>query len=66
MHGNAIALDAVLAELGPDAHVTLGPLDFSVVIPGWRTVWVSDPAGNIVEISQGYVDEDNPPPLPPE
>jgi glyoxylase I family protein len=59
-------IDAVLAELGPDANVTLGPADFSDFIPGWRTVWVSDPAGNIVEISQGYVDEENPPPLPPE
>jgi len=59
-------VDAKLAELGADANVTLGPLDFSDFIPGWRTVWVSDPAGNIVEISQGFIDEPNPPALPAE
>jgi glyoxylase I family protein len=56
-------IDAKLAEMGSDAKITLGPLDFGDFIPGWRTVWVSDPAGNIVEISQGYTDQDNPPPL---
>ncbi len=56
-------VDAKLAEMGADAKVTLGPLSFDDFIPGWRTVWVSDPAGNIVEISQGYTDQDNPPPL---
>ena len=56
-------VDAKLAEMGDDARITLGPLDFGDFIPGWRTVWLSDPAGNIVEISQGYVDQDNPPPL---
>jgi glyoxylase I family protein len=50
-------VDAKLAEMGADAKITLGPLDFDAFIPGWRTVWVSDPEGNIVEISQGYVDE---------
>jgi glyoxylase I family protein len=56
-------VDAKLAELGADAKITLGPLDFGDFIPGWRTVWVTDPEGNIVEISQGYTDQDNPPPL---
>jgi glyoxylase I family protein len=56
-------VDAKLAELGSDAKITLGPLDFNDFIPGWRTVWLSDPEGNIVEISQGYKDQDNPPPL---
>jgi glyoxylase I family protein len=56
-------VDAKLKEMGDDAHITLGPLDFDAFIPGWRTVWLSDPEGNIVEISQGYVDQDNPPPL---
>jgi glyoxylase I family protein len=56
-------VDAKLAEMGDDARITLGPLDFNDFIPGWRTVWVADPEGNIVEISQGYVDQDNPPPL---
>lgn len=56
-------IDAKLAEMGDDAKITLGPLDFDGFIPGWRTVWVADPDGNIVEISQGYVDQDSPPPL---
>ena len=37
--------------------------DFSDFIPGWRTVWLADPEGNIVEVSQGYTDQENPPPL---
>jgi len=50
-------VDAKLKEMGRDARVTLGPLSFDAFIPGWRTVWVADPGGNIVEISQGYTDE---------
>jgi glyoxylase I family protein len=57
-------VDAKLAEMGAEAEITLGPLDFDDFIPGWRTVWISDPDGTIVEISQGYVDQDEPPPLP--
>ena len=57
-------VDAKLREMGEDAHVTLGPLDFNDFIPGWRTAWVADPEGNIVEISQGYVDQRDPPPMP--
>ena len=57
------SVDAVLGKMGDAAKVTLGPLDFDAFIPGWRTVWVSDPDGNVVEISQGYVDEENPPAL---
>lgn len=56
-------VDAKLAEMDKDAKITLGPLNFDDFIPGWHSVWVADPEGNIVEISQGYVDEDNPPPL---
>jgi glyoxylase I family protein len=50
-------IDAALAAMGAEADVTLGPLDFGDFIPGWRTAWVRDPDGVIVEISQGYVDE---------
>jgi glyoxylase I family protein len=57
-------VDAKLAEMGDDARVTLGPLDFDDFIPGWRSVWLADPEGNIVEISQGYRDQETPPPLP--
>jgi glyoxylase I family protein len=56
-------VDAKLAEMGSEAKVTLGPFNFDDYIPGWRTVWVADPDGNIVEISQGFQDEENPPPL---
>lgn len=57
------SVDAKLAEMGEDAKITLGPLNFDDYIPGWRTVWIADPDGNIVEISQGFVDEENPPSL---
>jgi glyoxylase I family protein len=56
-------VDAKLAEMGSDAVVTLGPLGFDAFIPGWRTVWLKDPNGNIVEVSQGFQDEPNPPAL---
>ncbi len=56
-------VDAKLAEMGADAKITLGPMDFDAFVPGWRTVWVADPEGNIVEISQGYKDQANPPTL---
>ncbi|MDM9584030.1 MULTISPECIES: VOC family protein [unclassified Nostoc] len=56
-------VDAKLAEMGDDAKITLGPFNFDEYIPGWRTVWVADPDGRIIEISQGFVDQDNPPPL---
>jgi glyoxylase I family protein len=55
-------VDARLKEMGADARITLGPLDFNDFIPGWRTVWLADPDGNIVEVSQGFVDQENPPP----
>ncbi len=58
-------VDAKLAEMGQDACVTLGPLGFDDFIPGWRTVWVSDPDGNIVEISQGFADQAQVPELEP-
>jgi len=51
-------VDAKLAALGGAVTVTLGPLAFDDFIPGWKSVWVSDPEGNIIEISQGYVDQE--------
>jgi len=56
-------LDAKLAEMGDDAWLTLGPLDMSGFIPGMRVAWVADPEGIIVELNQGYRDEEHPPPL---
>ena len=56
-------VDAKLAAIGADAQVTFGPLSFDDFIPGWRTAWIADPDGNIVEISHGYTDQENPPPF---
>jgi glyoxylase I family protein len=57
-------VDPVLASLKAEGRaVTLGPIDFGSFIPGWRTAWVADPEGNIVEVSQGFVDQPQPPPL---
>jgi glyoxylase I family protein len=56
-------VDATVAAMGEEARITLGPLSFDAFIPGWRTVWVADPDGNIVEISQGYTDQADPPAL---
>ncbi|MFD0688699.1 VOC family protein [Actinomadura fibrosa] len=50
-------VDAFLAEMGEAADVTLGPVDFDAYIPGWRTAWLRDPDGVIVEVSQGYRDD---------
>jgi glyoxylase I family protein len=50
-------VDALLREMGPAAKVTQGPMDFDNFIPGWRSVWLSDPDGIIVEVSQGYRDD---------
>lgn len=58
-------LDAKLQELGDQADISLGPLDMSEFIPGMRVCWIKDPEGNVVELNQGYQDEENPPPLPP-
>ena len=52
------SVDETLKAMGGDATVTLGPLDFGAFIKGWRTVWVADPDGNVVEISQGFTDEE--------
>lgn len=54
-------LDAKLREMGGAARLTLGPLDMSGFIPGMKVCWLADPEGNIVELNQGYVDEDDPP-----
>lgn len=55
------SVDAKLAEIGKNTKVTLGPVEFNDVIPGWRIAWIADPEGNIVELSQGYEDEKDPP-----
>lgn len=49
-------VDALLLRMGDAAHITLGPLDFSEFIDGWRSAWLTDPDGVVVEVSQGYRD----------
>jgi glyoxylase I family protein len=58
-------VDRKIEEMGSDAVVTFGPLGFDNVIPGWRSVWLRDPTGNIIQITKGYTDQQNPPPLLP-
>lgn len=60
---NVKDLKAKLDALGDEVKVTLGPLDFSDFVDGMTTAWVADPEGNIIELNQGYQDEENPPPL---
>ncbi|MFE9747303.1 VOC family protein [Saccharothrix saharensis] len=50
-------VDALLRQMGDEAQVNLGPIDFDGFIPGWRSVWLTDPDGVVVEVSQGYRDE---------
>jgi glyoxylase I family protein len=49
-------LDAFLSRAGDAVPVALGPLSFDDFIPGWRSVWLTDPDGVVVEVSQGYRD----------
>ena len=44
-------------RIGDAVPISLGPLSFDNFIPGWRIVWLIDPDGVIVEVSQGYRDE---------
>lgn len=56
-------VEAFIKALGADLKVNLGPLHFDAFIPGWAAVWVRDPDDRVVEICQGYRDDDNPPPF---
>lgn len=57
-------VDAQLAAMGDEARITVGPLSFDAFIPGWRSVWLADPGGNIFQVTQGFTDQDSPPPSP--
>lgn len=52
---NVEDVDAALKSIG--AEVTLGPLALDDFVPGWKTAWIKDPDGRIIEICQGYQDE---------
>jgi glyoxylase I family protein len=49
-------VDKKLSEISP-LNISLGPLDFDAFIPGWRTAWIKDPDGRIIEVSHGFHDE---------
>lgn len=51
-------LDGFL-EVAAGVPVSLGPLSFDDFIKGWRSVWLTDPDGLIVEVSEGYRDDDH-------
>jgi glyoxylase I family protein len=51
---------AFLSRIGEHAPISLGPLDFDGFLPGWRSVWLTDPDGVTVEVSQGYRDSTPP------
>ncbi|WP_037859217.1 VOC family protein [Streptomyces sp. NRRL S-340] len=50
-------VDAFMAAADGELEVLLGPLAFDAFIPGWKTVWVADPDGVVIEVSQGYTDQ---------
>ena len=54
------SIDEVLARMGDEAVITQGPMDLSAMVSGWHTVWLRDPDGRILEISEGYADETAP------
>jgi glyoxylase I family protein len=58
------SIEAQLKAMGSEAHIAFGPLDFGSFIPGWASVWLTDPEGNIVQVTQGFTDQENPPPPP--
>ncbi|WP_157315348.1 VOC family protein [Chitinibacter sp. GC72] len=54
-------LDALLAAMGDEAVITLGPLDMGQYIENMKVTWIKDPEGNIIELNQGYRDQITPP-----
>jgi glyoxylase I family protein len=51
-------LDESLENLKDVATITHGPADLSHLLPGMKAVWIADPEGNIIELLQGYYDDD--------
>jgi glyoxylase I family protein len=54
-------VDAKVADMGGDATVVFGPISFEAFIPGWRSVWLRDPGGDLVQLTQGFTDQHPPP-----
>ena len=51
------SVDEILAKMGNEAKITLGPVDMSQYVANMRVCWIADPEGNIIELSEGYQDE---------
>jgi glyoxylase I family protein len=51
-----------LAEMGDAAKITQSSRPG--LVPGSKTVWLADPSGNVVELIEGYYDENDPPQAP--
>ena len=54
-------LDEFLDKLPDEIEISQGPMDMSEFVDGMRVCWFKDPEGNIIELNQGYKDEDSPP-----
>jgi glyoxylase I family protein len=52
------SVEAKIRELGSAVEMTLGPLHFDDFICGWAGAWMKDPDGRIIELSEGYKDEE--------
>ena len=50
-------VDEFLRDTEGVMPVSLGPVDFGKYVPDWKTVWVTDPDGVVIEVSQGYTDQ---------
>lgn len=48
------SLEEQVAVMKDDAHVAYGPASFDEYVPGWRSLWLSDPEGNVFQITQGF------------
>ncbi|HOZ29678.1 MAG TPA: VOC family protein [Bacteroidales bacterium] len=46
------SIDDKLKEMGADTVISLGPKTLNE--HGWRAVWIKDPEGNIIELTEGY------------
>ena len=58
LQSDLVGIGRQLARIGDRVPVSLGPLDFGSFIKGWRSVWLTDPDGLVVEVSEGYRDPD--------
>lgn len=50
-------VDAFMAKAGGALPISLGPMVFDQFIPGWKTIWITDPDGVVIEVSEGYTDQ---------